>query len=235
VRRLTVAALPEVVPLFLGEFRFPEPELADRRGVVMGYAVRHRGGVVLFDTGLGFGNAELEERYRTTQRRIADALADAGLALDDVTAVVNCHLHADHAGQNSAFPGVPIHVQPAEWEIAHTTEHTILDWIDFPGSRYERIGGDHEVVDGVRVVATPGHTPGHQSLAVDTPGGLTILVGQAIYTVEEWVGEPDILEGRSGAPDRDAYDRSHGRLQALEPARVHFGHDRRAWTRTAAD
>jgi N-acyl homoserine lactone hydrolase len=221
--------LPEVVPLELGTFRFPEPELAHRRGVIMGYAIRHPGGIFLFDTGMGFGNAELEERYHPEARLIGDALAEAGLSIDDVTAVANCHLHADHAGQNAAFPDVPIYVQATEWEIAHTTEHTILEWIDFPSARYRQLRGDHEPVEGVRIVATPGHTPGHQSLAVETADGLTLLVGQAVYTVDEWAGEPDELEGRSNAPDVAAYDRSTARLHALDPTRVHFGHDRRSW------
>ena len=123
---------PEVISFELGTFRFPEPELSHRQGVVMGYAIRHRGGIFLFDTGLGFGNEELDERYHPVARRIGDALAGAGIEIADVTAVANCHLHADHAGQNSAFPDVPIYVQATEWEIAHTTDHTILEWIDFP-------------------------------------------------------------------------------------------------------
>ena len=221
---------PEVVAFELGTFRFPEPELSHRQGVVMGYAIRHAGGIFLFDTGLGFGNDELDERYHPVARRIGDALAGAGIEMADVTAVANCHLHADHAGQNAAFPDVPIYVQAAEWEIAHTTDHTILEWIDFPAARYVRLTGDHEPFEDLRIVTTPGHTPGHQSLAVDTDGGLILLAGQAVYTVEEWVGEPDELEGRSDAPDRAAYDRSTGRLHSLEPARVHFGHDRRSWS-----
>ena len=200
----------------------------------MGYAIRHAGGIFLFDTGLGFGNEELDERYHPVARRIGDALAGAGIEMADVTAVANCHLHADHAGQNAAFPDVPIYVQAAEWEIAHTTDHTILEWIDFPAARYVRLTGDHEPFEDLRIVTTPGHTPGHQSLAVETDGGLILLAGQAVYTVEEWVGEPDELEGRSDAPDREAYDRSTGRLHALEPARVHFGHDRRSWSRASA-
>ncbi len=52
----SMTKLPEVIALELGTFRFPEPELAHRQGVVMGYAIRHRGGIFLFDTGLGFGN-----------------------------------------------------------------------------------------------------------------------------------------------------------------------------------
>jgi glyoxylase-like metal-dependent hydrolase (beta-lactamase superfamily II) len=225
---------PEVIKLELGTFRFPEPDLAHRQGVVMAYAVRHRGGIFLFDTGLGLGNEELDARYHPVARRIEDVLADARISIADVTAVANCHLHADHAGQNSAFPDVPIYVQATEWDIAHTTEHTILEWIDFPAARYVPLTGDHAPFDGLRIVATPGHTPGHQSLAVETADGLTVLAGQAVYTVEEWSGEPGELEGRSNAPDRDAYDRSTERLHALQPERVHFGHDRRSWTRASA-
>ena len=222
---------PEIVPLHHADFRFPDPALAHRRGVVMGYAVRHSRGILLFDTGFGFGNDELDVRYRIEARRITDVLTEAGLRLDDVTAVVNCHLHVDHAGQNSELPGIPIHVQPLEWEVAHTTEHTILEWIDFPGARYELTAGDHDVAPGIRVIATPGHTPGHQSLAIETDRGLVVLAGQAVYTVEEWAGTPDELEGRSNAPAPEDYDRSLDRLRGLEPRTVHFGHDRRTWHR----
>ncbi len=224
--------IAEVVPLFLGEFRFADDEPnAGEVGVVVAYAVRHRGGVLLFDTGFGFGNDELDAYYRIRARRVPDALAEAGLALDDVTSVVNCHLHVDHAGQNGLFPGIPIYVQPAEWEIAHTTDHTILDWIDFPGADYRLVAGDHEPVPGIRVVATPGHTVGHQSLVVATAEGDAVLAGQAVYTAGEWVGDPTAREGRSRAPDQAAYDRSIARLRSLDPARVRFGHDRQAWSR----
>jgi len=231
---VTTLAAPEIVPLHLADFRFEQPELADRRGVVMGYVVRHRHGILLFDTGFGFGNAELDSRYRPHARRIGDALADVGIAPDEVGAVVNCHLHVDHAGQNAAFPGVPIYVQPAEWEVAHTTEHTILEWIDFTGARYVQVPGDHDLFDGIRIVATPGHTPGHQSLIVDAAEGRTILAGQAVYTGGEWAGDPGALEGRSSAPDRAAYDRSLARLRTLAPVRVHLGHDRAPWAATGA-
>ena len=224
-------ALPEITQLELGTFRFPDPALQHRRGVVMGYVIRHRRGIFLFDTGLGFGNKEIEEAYHPEPRVIGDVLAEAGFSTDDVTAVANCHLHADHAGQNSAFPDRPIYVQAAEWELAHTTDHTVLEWIDFANARYVPLSGDHEPFDGFRIVATPGHTKGHQSLVVETETGPVVLAGQAVYTVEEWAGTPDELEGRSSAPDQDAYDGSLDRLHELEPERVFFGHDRRSWVR----
>ena len=200
----------EIVPLEMAEFRFPDPALAGRRGVVMGYAVRHPDGVLLFDTGFGFGNAELDETYTPVGRPILEVLREAGIEKDEITAVVNCHLHADHAGQNGAFPGIPIHVQPAEWEVAHTTDHTVLEWIDAPGRdvpAHRRRPRDHARRSGS--IATPGHTPGHQSLVVDTarrhgrprrPGLSTRSAnGSAI---------PTPCEGRTSAPDQAAYDRS---------------------------
>lgn len=222
--------LPEIVPIVLAEFRFPDPELAGRVGVVVGYAVRHARGILLFDTGFGFGNAGLDATYRPVARPIVEVLAQAGIEIGEISEVANCHLHADHAGQNAAFPGIPIYVQPVEWELAHTTDHTILEWVDFPGARYEQIAGDHEPAPGIRVVATPGHTPGHQSIVIDAPDGPTVLAGQACYSVGEWTGHVDAVEGRSGAPDRAAYDRSIERLRALHPGQVLFGHDRQRWT-----
>jgi N-acyl homoserine lactone hydrolase len=220
----------EIVPLEMATFTFPDDEdWAGEEGVVVAYAVRHPRGVLLFDTGFGFGEPELDERYHPVARRLPDALADAGIAVADISAVVNCHLHVDHAGQNAGLAGIPIHVQPAEWEVAHTTDHTFLDWIEGPGVAYERIAGDHEVVPGIQVVATPGHTPGHQSLAIEAPEGRTLLVGQAVYSVGEWMGDAAAREGRSTAWDRDAYDRSVERLRSLDPARVRFAHDRLEW------
>jgi len=220
----------EITALELGTFEFPGDELPGLQGVVMGYLVRHRGGLLLFDTGFGFGNAELDERYHPQPRPIADALRSVGVELAEIDAVANCHLHADHAGQNWMFPEVPIFVQAAEWRIAHTTDHTILEWIDFDGSRYQELAGDHAVSDDVKIVATPGHTPGHQSLAVRTVAGLVVLAGQACYTAAEWAGQSTPLEGRSAAPDIDAYDRSIRRLRDLGSAQVRFGHDRTTWT-----
>jgi glyoxylase-like metal-dependent hydrolase (beta-lactamase superfamily II) len=227
---MTDIGTAEVIPLELGTFSFPGDELPGLQGVVVAHLIRHRGGLLLFDTGFGFGNQELDERYHPRPIRVADALRSLGVDPAEIGAVANCHLHADHAGQNATFPGIPIYVQATEWEIAHTTDHTILEWIDFDGSRYEQLDGDHAVADDITILATPGHTPGHQSLAVRTPGGLVVLAGQACYTAAEWAGEPTPREGRSMAPDVESYDRSIERLRGLNSSVVRFGHDRNAWT-----
>ena len=222
---------PRVVALPMGEFTFPPgEEYAGQTGVVVAYAIRHAGGTFLFDTGFGFGNRELDDFYQVRARALPDVLAGAGVDLAEITAVANCHLHADHSGQNGLFPGIAIYVQPAEWAAAHEPDYTIVEWIDFPGARYEQVAGDHAVAPGIRIFATPGHSPGHQSLVVDTPDGPLLLAGQAVYSHGEWTGLAGAREGASVAPDQPAYARSVARLRALAPKRVLFGHDHRGWS-----
>jgi N-acyl homoserine lactone hydrolase len=221
----------DIVPLEMGTFTFADDEPdAGQQGVVMAYLVRHAGGLLLFDTGMGFGSQLFDDRYHPRARRLEDVLAAAGHTPADVGAVVNCHLHADHAGQNHRLPGVPIHAQPAEWTLVQAGNHTIDEWVDFPGADYRLRAGEYELFPGIRVIATPGHTAGHQSVAVETPAGLFVLAGQACYSRGEWSDEAGAREGRSRAPDQAAYDRSLARLRDLRPARVYFGHDRAAWS-----
>jgi len=225
-----------VTRLLVGGFELPESIIgaAGERVVVNAWVVRHPEATVLVDTGIGAHLPEEDLReMRFLRTPITDALATLDMSPADVDLVINCHLHVDHAGQNSAFTGIPIYVQPAEWEVAHTTEHTILEWIDFPGADYRPIAGDHEPVEGIRIIATPGHTVGHQSLVVATTRGDVVLAGQALYTAGEWGGDVGAREGRSRAPDVAAYDRSVERLKALDPAQVAFAHGREVWTRPA--
>jgi N-acyl homoserine lactone hydrolase len=221
---------PDVIALPMGEFTFRDDDpWPGQTGVVVAYAVRHAGGVFLFDTGFGLGNDELDAYYKVRARALPDVLAGAGIEIAEITAVANCHLHADHSGQNLRFPGVPIHVQPAEWAAAHGPDYTILEWVDFPGATYQLVAGDHEVAPGLRIYATPGHSPGHQSLVVESPDGPILLAGQAVYSHGEWTGIPGARSGASGAPDQPAYKRSVERLKTLRPREVLFGHDTKAW------
>jgi N-acyl homoserine lactone hydrolase len=224
-------AFPEIVPLDVGTFTFAADEpWAGEQGVVVAYAIRRREGVLLFDTGFGFGSRELDERYHPTFRPMADVLGEAGIRLAQIDLVANCHLHADHAGQNATFRHVPIHVQRIELATARAGDYTILEWIDGPGVEYVEADGDHDLVPGIRIVSTPGHSPGHQSLVVDQARGPAILTGQAVYGLDEWTSSAG-REGRSSARDRTAYDRSVEWLREFGANRVLFAHDRRPWTR----
>ena len=223
----------EVVALPTGEFTFPmDGEYPGQTGVVVAYAIRHAGGVFLFDTGFALPGPELDEfyvRYDVRPRDVEEVLTEAGVDASEITAIANCHLHLDHSGQNARFPDIPIYVQRAEWVAAHEPDYTYLPSVDFPGASYVKIEGDIEPVPGIRIFATPGHSPGHQSLVVETNHGPLLLAGQAVYSHGEWSGVEGAREGATSAPDDTAYARSVTRLRALRPKRVLFGHDRRGW------
>jgi N-acyl homoserine lactone hydrolase len=223
-------AFPEIVPLDVGTFTFAAHEpYAGQQGVVVAYAIKRREGVLLFDTGFGFGNRELDELYRPAGRRMADVLGEVGVRLADIDLIANCHLHPDHAGQNATFLDVPIHVQARELAHARAGDYTILEWVDGPGVQYLEADGDHELVPGIRVLSTPGHSPGHQSLVVDQAEGPVLLTGQAVYGLDEWQGTPG-REGRTTARLQPAYDESLEKLRAIRPVRALFAHDRRPWS-----
>jgi N-acyl homoserine lactone hydrolase len=197
----------------------------------MAFAVAHSDGVLLFDTGVGVGHREVDTSYRPTHYRLDEALARHGFSLPDVVAVANSHLHFDHCGQNRMFAGRPTYVQGAEW-AALQPDYTVAEWVDLPGARYELLDGEAELLPGVRAVPTPGHSPGHQSLVVDTESGPILLAGQAVYTLDEWEGKTNPrLSGRSSAWDAEQYGVSVRRLRDLRPVRVMFAHDQRMWER----
>ncbi|MBI1886070.1 MAG: N-acyl homoserine lactonase family protein [Chloroflexi bacterium] len=218
-------SLSDVKPLHLADVSFPEGHpRAGETGPVFAFAVLHPQGPLLIDTGIGGDSPEIERWYRPVRTPLSEALAAVGLRPDDITAVVNSHLHFDHCGENRLFPGRPIYVQAREYEAAHGSLYTIPDWVDFPGARYELLDSEADLLPGVRAVPTPGHTAGHQSVVIGTAEGLAIVAAQAAETAGEFAQA--IRERRTTADDAV---RSLRRLHALKPRAVYFSHDARVW------
>ncbi len=215
-------ALDAILPLHLADVTYPDWH--PRRGVgpVYAFAVRTPSGVVLVDTGIGPPHPVIDRMYSPARYDLAQALAAHGIAQHDVTAVVNTHLHFDHCGWNRMFPSSPIFVQAAEYEATRIAGYTITKWVDFPGARYERLSGDAEIVPGVMVVCTPGHTEGHQSVVIDTAGVRVVLAGQAAETADEYRAVAETF--LSAIVDHPAAAAVR-RLQRLGPWRVYFSHD----------
>ncbi|MFB7472035.1 MBL fold metallo-hydrolase [Kitasatospora sp. NPDC056184] len=221
--------------LDLGYFFRPAGEAGNsgpRVEPVLAYLVRRPEGLLLFDTGLGEGDPEADAHYRPVRRPLTAALAAAGVAPGDLDAVVNCHLHFDHCGGNPLLAGVPVWVQAAELAEARAGGYTIDALVDFPGVRYREAAGEADVWPGVRVVPTPGHTAGHQSLVVAGPDGCTVLAGQAYDTASAYgaavLARRAAREGVVGAP-LPGYPAWLDRLAAVGPRRVLFAHDHAVW------
>ena len=225
----------QVLPFLVSELRLPEAE-QELLGVEWwpsyAHAVVHRDGVFLFDNGAGTGNAEVESTFTPRVRPVEDALDAVGVSLADVTGAANCHLHFDHSGQNARLTGMPIFVQRTEWAMVHEPDYTVPEWIDVPGLAYELLDGEAEVAPGMRLIPTPGHTAGHQSLVIDGPDGPVVLAGQAVRSRAEWAGSTAKEDsGRPDAAEGDTYDASVAQLRSLDPFRVHFAHDDAVWER----
>jgi N-acyl homoserine lactone hydrolase len=194
------------------------------RWPVHGFVVTHPGGAVLVDTGVG-GPEELLSEWRVVNRSAADALAELDMTPGDIGLVINTHLHFDHCGQNAVFPHAPHVVQRAELHRAQRESPELYEWFDFMNARFELLDGDTEVLPGLAVLATPGHTVGHQSVIVRAADGSPdVLIGDAAYTPRQYLGPADGELPPGQASDLPAWQSSLRRIRSMDPARVHFCH-----------
>ncbi len=203
----------------------------------LGYLVSHPAGLLLVDTGMG-RHPEVDAHYRPRRRNLDAALAGAGERVDGIRFLVNCHLHFDHCGGNPALPGRPIFTQRAELETAlHTPDYTLPGLVDAPGLRYEQLDGEAEILPGVLVVPTPGHTAGHQSVVVRRRDGTVVVAGQSHDTATAYGS--DALAWRAGqdhhSPSLPITPAWIDRIQRLDPARVVFAHDNAVWEPAARE
>jgi N-acyl homoserine lactone hydrolase len=218
----------------LGRFIRPPQETGTgqpRVELVLGYLIRHEQGTVLLDTGIGDAGRKTEEWYRPDRVPLAEGLRRAGARLDDIDLVVNCHLHFDHCGGNPLLAGTPVVAQRRELALAHGPDHTVPELVDYEGATYTEIDGEVELLPGVLVVPTPGHTDGHQSLVVRCDDGTVVLAGQSHdYTSDFAADAMSVQARRDGIPPPLPLSPAWmDRLLDLDPRRVLFAHDASVW------
>jgi N-acyl homoserine lactone hydrolase len=191
---------------------------------VHGFVVTHPDGAVLVDTGVG-GPQHFLDDQQVVNRSVADALAEIDMSPADIGLVINTHLHFDHCGQNAVFRHAPHYVQRAELDRAKRESPQLWEWFDWMDARWELLDGDAEVLPGLEVIATPGHTAGHQCVVVRGAGdAFDLLIGDAAYTPQVY-RDPASDELPPGqASDVPAWRDSMRRIHALDPDRVHFCH-----------
>ena len=193
-QRLDGGAMFGVVPKPLWERRIQADE---RNRIQLGMRcllVEHERGLVLIDNGAGNKeNQKFHEIYGVEnsgaegRTLLEDGLQSLGVNVGDIALMIDTHLHFDHAGGNTfvdgggavgpTFPNARYVVQRGEYEWAtHTNERTAASY--FPhnfepvvaAGLYEFVNGETEIWPGIRLIPTPGHTPHHQSVLLESDG-----------------------------------------------------------------
>lgn len=220
--------------LDLGYFVRPASETGGPQPRVepaLAYLVQHTRGLILFDTGIGRADPETEAHYRPQRHALQGALSAAGVALSDISLVVNCHLHFDHCGGNPLLAGKPILVQDIELATARQGNYTFEELLDFPGAAYEELTGEAEIWPGAWIIPTPGHTAGHQSLVLQQSDGTIVLAGQthdftSHFASDQLARQAALYGVQQPLP---TYQHWLERLAEFDPRSVLFAHDCSVW------
>lgn len=191
-----------VTALNVGNMRVDASEMSYGRGFgqkvdipVWCAAIEGNGKRIIVDTGISDPQwiARLMcPSWQAPEETIDGALDALGWTRDSVDIVINSHLHHDHCANNAAFPQAEFFVSLAEWEFAQApiaTQKVLYNqsWLASPLGLfdYTLVQEDfYEVLPGLRLVRTPGHTPGHQSLLVNTDEGVLCVSGDAVNSRE---------------------------------------------------
>ncbi|MEU6962865.1 MBL fold metallo-hydrolase [Streptomyces chrestomyceticus] len=190
-----VAGVPWLAP----EFARPDGTL---RAAVHTFALEVGGLRVLVDTGIGNGKTRANPAWHQLDTPYLDRLAAAGFPPEQIDYVLLTHLHADHVGWNTrlapdgswrpTFPRARYLTSRAEYaywsgvemeesrrqmfrdSVEPVREHGLLDLVDVaaPGV---------EILPGVTLVPTPGHTPGQSAVALRSKGQSAVITGDCVH------------------------------------------------------
>jgi N-acyl homoserine lactone hydrolase len=147
------------------------------------YAFAIKGGdrKILVDTGIEdfMPSPEIEEQTGFPIMQFEDALDTIGWKPDEIDIIIHTHLHNDHCENDVLCSNAEVYVQQAEMDFfndPHPIDHRYYPDV-LEGVNLKMINGDADIINGIQVLFTPGHTPGGQSVVVETTKGKAIITG----------------------------------------------------------
>jgi len=196
--------LPEATPQFVRQFGWLLPHFATPEGRMIisfqCFVLRSKGRTAMIDTCIGNDRQREFEVFCNMQNSFLEDLSRAGFPAEQVTDVLCTHLHFDHVGWNTrlvegcwvpTFPQARYLFGRREWQ--HWTHlrdtggyhhmHHLQDSIDpiLAAGLEEFIDADFHLTDEVSLIATPGHTPGHVSVLIDSRGEQAVITGDLMH------------------------------------------------------
>lgn len=161
---------------------------------VFAFLIEGDGKKLLVDTGMG--STEHSKRYHHDGRQepgqaIHEQLVAMGISPDEISAIIFTHLHWDHCFNLEKFPDAELYASRQEYEFAHDPLPFYWSSYEFPpatglippfaGRKFHLTDGEEEIFDGISVIPTPGHSPGHISVSVMTEKGTYYMIGDLMF------------------------------------------------------
>lgn len=202
--------IPEATPENLAPFRdWMYPDFMTSSGYLLisihALAIESRGKRIVVDTCIG--EHVIDERAGPPEpTNFLSDLAEVGFTQDNVDVVLCTHMHFDHVGWNTmvrngrwvpTFPNARYLFSEKEWNYARhvrdrehvkTFDDTVVPVVeaglaDFVDMRYE-------ITDEIRLRPSPGHTPGHVCVEINSQGARALITGDATHNPIQWA-KPD--------------------------------------------
>lgn len=216
--KLDAGAVFGLIPRLMWEPIIGRDQIDENHRIPLGLncmVVRSGADVLVVDTGMGNKHSDVVRRgFPGDYGHLLEGFAQLGLTPEDVTAVANTHLHADHCGWNTirrgddvvpTFPNARYYIQAGEYEVAmHPNERTRGTYFaeNFEplaaSGQLELVSGEHQIIPGVQFLPTPGHTADHAALVIASGGETAIYTGDLVHHEVQaerptWIAAFDIL------------------------------------------
>ncbi|MER6301853.1 MBL fold metallo-hydrolase [Kitasatospora sp. NPDC001539] len=198
--------LPDATPEVVAGQDWLQPHFAGQDGILHldshSFAFTVDGLRVLVDTGIGNGKERANPAWHDLHTDYPERLTAAGFPPDSVDLVILTHLHADHVGWNTrTVDGAWVPTFPRARYLTARTEREFWAAYDMEEARrqmfrdsvipVERAGlldlvdvpdeGGVQIVPGLRLISTPGHTPGHVAVELTSRGEKALITGDCIH------------------------------------------------------
>jgi glyoxylase-like metal-dependent hydrolase (beta-lactamase superfamily II) len=190
------------------------------------FLVRSEGRNILVDTGLGPKPADAPD---TPWGELMDNFKEHGVRPEDIDVVAMTHLHRDHVGWNlrsqggkyvPTFPKARYWMSRGDWEACHNPDLVRDRFPNAPACVWpleeldlmELMDGEHALTSELTTLATPGHTPGHLSIMINSQGERALILGDVLHNqaqVQEtdWVSRADMDPEQTRITRRSLLDR----------------------------
>ena len=229
------SGLPEATPDRVAEIAWLQPAFASidghLNGVVQAFVVEANNTRTLVDTCVGNGKPRHDlPEWGNLHTDFLDTLGSCGFHPDSIDTVVCTHLHFDHVGWNTTLVN-------GEWVPTFTRARHLFGqdefayWKGMPDREFEDdkagvrdsvlpvidaglsllVDSDHRVSETISLIPTPGHTPGHLSVKVESGGQVAIITGDVFHHPCQ-IANPDW----ASSADYDAESSIRSRLALLE-------------------